>query len=115
MADFSLFNRSMQVNMNPGFETVDEKLVKSLINELSNAINAVSSHAGMSAFDLGKVYDGLNKSYNDLKASAVTGIGNVENAVPANGQQGIYDLGGRQVQQPVRGSIYIINGKKVVF
>lgn len=115
MADFSLFNRSMQVNMNPGFETVDKKLVKSLINELSNATNAVSSHAGMSAFDLGKVYDGLSKSYNDLKASAVTGIGNVENAVPANGQQGIYDLGGRQVQQPVRGSIYIINGKKVVF
>lgn len=115
MAKFALFNRSMQVTMNPGFEAVDEDLVKNLVNELSNANSVVSGSQGMSAYDLGKVYDGLNKSYDNLKNAAATGIQDVEGAVSANGRQGIYDLYGRRVQQPVRGQIYIMNGKKVIF
>lgn len=115
MAEFSLFNRNMKVTMNPGFESVDEKLVKNLIEGLSNANSAVSNSDGMSAYDLVKVYDELNKNYTALKNAATTGIDDVEIAVPANGKQGIYDLFGRRVNQPVRGQIYIVNGKKVIY
>lgn len=115
LAEFSLYNRSMQVTMNAGFEEVDVQLVKTLIEKISNANTAVSDNGEMSVFDLGKIYDDLNKSYNNLNDAAITGIDNVEAAAPAKGKQGIYDLYGRLVKQPVRGQIYIVNGKKVIF
>ena len=43
-----------------------------------------------------------------------TFIGNVENIeIDADDKADIYDLQGRKVKNPQRGSIYIVNGKKI--
>ncbi|MBR5253056.1 MAG: hypothetical protein IKV39_04175, partial [Clostridia bacterium] len=48
----------------------------------------------------------------DQSGNATTGVGSV------NAEQGndfIFDLHGRRVVEPQKGSIYIVNGKKVMF
>ena len=42
-----------------------------------------------------------------------TGVETVE--TPSTGDDVIYDLSGRRIEEPVKGSIYIINGEKVVY
>ena len=45
----------------------------------------------------------------------LTSVGCITELERPAAEEGIYDLQGRRVTEPVRGSIYIVNGKKMIF
>ena len=53
------------------------------------------------------------KNFKNIVEVDFTCIDNIE-AEGAEGNSVYYDLGGRPVNEPVKGSVYIVDGKKVV-
>jgi hypothetical protein len=85
-------------------------------NLFGNGVNTISNQKFMSGADWGVTISDITKNIDgsvEFYLQLATGINNVKEDSESTVSDAIYDLQGRQVDNPSKG-VYIVNGKKVV-
>ena len=106
---------ALTITPNAGYEGIDTQLIKDAKEAgvaTSNALNGETTPLGNYS-----LYSALNNAYSKL-ADAAGMTDAIREILPAEQQEsaapGIFDLSGRRINQPTKGGIYIVNGKKML-